>query len=64
MRPHRLDTVINERPHDIWVSPQRPSLWPALTCWQVRDVPHWLLVWISAVDRAGEQRAAEIRPRT
>jgi len=56
--------VINERPHDIWVSPQRPSLRPALTCWQVCDVPHWLLVWIGAVDRTGEQRAAEIRPRT
>ena len=63
MRPQRLDTAINERPHHIWVGPLRPRLGPALTWWQVCDVAQRLLVWIGAVDRAGEQRAAEIRPR-
>jgi hypothetical protein len=63
MGPQRLDTAINERPHHIWVGPPRPGLGPALTCRKVRDVAQRMFVWIRAIDRAGEQRAAEIRPR-
>jgi hypothetical protein len=63
MRPQCLDAAINERPHHIWVGPWWPRLRPALTRGQVCDVPQGLFVGIGAFDRAGQQRAAEIRPR-
>jgi hypothetical protein len=63
MRPQRLNTAINERPHHIWVRPLRPRLRPALACGQVCDVPQGLLVRIRAFDRTGKQCAAEFRPR-
>jgi hypothetical protein len=64
MRPQPLDTPIKERPHHIWVGPLRPRPGSALTRRQVRDMAQRLFVWIRAVDHAGEELAAEIRPRT
>ena len=63
MRPRRGDAAIIERPHHIRIGPVRPCLRSCLPRWQVRDVAQRLLVRIGALDRAGEQLAAEIRHR-
>src|SRR4029077_18943441 len=57
MRPGGRDTVINKRPHYIWVGPLRPGLWPAVPRWQGCDVAQRLLVGVRA-GVAGRRRGA------
>ena len=63
VRPRRGDSAIMERAHHIRVGPVRPRLRPCLPRRQVGDMAQRILLRIGAIDRAGEQLAAEIRHR-
>ena len=63
VRPQHLDATIAEGTHHIWVGPGRPALRAGLSRRQVGDVAYRMLVDRGALDRAGEQRAAEVGHR-